>query len=151
MAVNSSTDEANLKKAQPPAKSVVVQRGKSETLIVTSVPATDAASVELYNSTLIVPVGDAAREAMRTAIPSMVITPGVVADDATYEVVRAVFPLSDSRYVVEFMTAHVEASVLLPSATAISRAMFYAIVSTPAAASKSRVRVSVSLRVNAEP
>ena len=72
---------------------VAVQVGRSDTLTVTLVPVTSVPAC--VNCTVMVPVGDAARDAILTPMPSIVMAPGVNVLDDTCEVVSAVFALSE--------------------------------------------------------
>jgi hypothetical protein len=101
VAPTSVTGDPNLKNTQPPSAvatgvvvpDVAVQVGRSETLMVTLVPVTN--DPPWVSSTVMVPVGDAAREAIFTPMPSMVIAPGVKVLDDTCDVVSAVLALSE--------------------------------------------------------
>jgi len=98
-------------------------------LIVTSVPATSAAPVLLYSDTLIVPVVPVRTDSL-TAIPSMVIAPGVKADERVplYAVVKTSEPVSEFKYEVASTVPHVEADVKLPVAMDINTAIIIALI-----------------------
>jgi len=88
------TGDANLKKAQYPWENDPEEReplpcaGKSETLQVTTVPVT--ATPACASCMVIVPVGDVDRILTFTPIPSIVIAPGVNAEELTNDVVKYV-------------------------------------------------------------
>lgn len=123
MAAARVTAEANLKKYHPPSISPEVHSATSVIFIVTSVPATLAPPVLLYSSTERVPVVPILTDIF-IPIPSIVIAPGVnVVYVVAYVVGIVVLEISLSKNEVESITAHVEADVLLPSATAANLAI----------------------------
>jgi hypothetical protein len=115
-----SKTEANWNRYQPAPPLPLGTFDKSDTFIASSVPVTVAPAWS--NATVIVPVDPSLAPSL-TAMPSMVIAPGVNVELATYDVVIVVSAASESNSAVASHKSHVEDAVKFPVALLINVAI----------------------------
>jgi hypothetical protein len=116
VAPNKRCEDPNLKNTQPRPST-----GRSLTFTVTA--STSNPEVLFLRVTVNVPVGEAARAASFTAIPSQVIVPGVNVALSKTDVEIAVDAASESSSEVPSTVPHVPAAVKLPVAALMIFAM----------------------------